>query len=127
MKRGVSAVSPKASRRRLIVLLRTVLEFDERILGPEPLLELLPGDHLPRMLDECEQDLERLLVKFDSDALLAQLSRPGIHLERAETNRRMLRGTGHIVLFSHCGEQRDSSTTSLRRTEDSLKAIDVTA
>ncbi len=50
---------------------------------------LLPGDYFPGMLDEGEQNLERLLVKLDADALLAQLSRPGIHLERAETNRRL--------------------------------------
>jgi len=71
--------------------------------------------------------LEWLLVKFDSDALLAQLSRQRIHLEGAEANRRLWRGTGHIVLFSRCGEQRDSSTASIWRTEDSLKVIDASA
>ena len=76
-------------------IVQAVFEFDERILGPEPLLKLISGDHFAGMLKESEQELERLLVKFDSDALFAQLSRPGIHLERAETNRRLWRGAGH--------------------------------
>ena len=106
-------------------IVQAVFEFDERILGPEPLLKLISGDHFAGMLEESEQELERLLVELNADALLAQLSRLRIHLERAEANRGLWRRTGHIVLFSHCGEQRHFSITPIMRTEDSLKLVNV--
>src|SRR5260370_29606973 len=63
-------------------VVEAVFELDERILGPEPLLKLLPGDDLAGMLEESEQNLQRLLVEFDAHALLAQLPRRRIHFER---------------------------------------------
>ncbi len=39
------------------------------------------------MLEQHRQNLKRLLLKLDLDALFAQLSRAQIHLKRAEADR----------------------------------------
>ena len=43
-------------------VVESVFELDERVLRPEPLLKLLSGDDFAGMLEESEQNLQRLLV-----------------------------------------------------------------
>ncbi len=61
-----------------------VLEVDERAVGPEPALQLVAGDHVTRALEHQPQDLERLLLQADGGAVLVQLTRPDVELERSE-------------------------------------------
>jgi len=75
MKRGLSAVSLRGFAQAADGVVQTVLEFDKSVLGPEALLKLLAGDNFTRMLEKSKQNLQRLVVKFDSEALLAQLPR----------------------------------------------------
>lgn len=77
-------------------VVEAVFELAERVPRPEPLLQLLSGDNFPGMLEQSQQNLQRLFVEFDADALLAQLPRRRIHFERAETHPGLWRGAGHI-------------------------------
>ena len=103
-------------------IVQTVFEIDERILWPEPLLKLLPGDHLPWMLKESKQDLQWLLVEFNTDAMLAQLAGFAAHFECAEAFGWELRMAGHPALTSICGEPQNSSATTLLWQEHSLNS-----
>ena len=64
--------------------IETVLEIDERAARPQPATELVPRDDITRPLEQSREDFERLILQRDSDAALAQLSRPHVHLEGAE-------------------------------------------
>ena len=55
-------------------VIQTVFEFDESVPWPEPFLKFLPSDDLSGMFEEREQNLQRLFVEFDADALLTQFS-----------------------------------------------------
>lgn len=67
-------------------VIEAIFELDECILGPKPILKLLSPDYLPGMLEKNQQHLQRLLVQFDSDTLLTQVSRRRIQFEQAETD-----------------------------------------
>ena len=43
-----------------------VVEINDRVVGPEPLLDFLPGGEAPIVLDQQPQDPERLLPKDDT-------------------------------------------------------------
>ena len=68
--RGVAQGFAKPANR----VVESVFEFDERILGPKLLLKLLACDDFPGMFEESQQNLQRLFVEFDADALLTQFS-----------------------------------------------------
>ncbi len=65
-------------------VVKALFKINERIGGPDSLLQLLPGNHLAPTFQEHLQDLKGLLLELDSCALLSQLSRLQIHLERIE-------------------------------------------
>lgn len=61
-----------------------MIEIDEGLGAPEALAHFFAGDEIAGALEEHEQDLEGLGVKFHADAVLAELAGGGIGLERAE-------------------------------------------
>src|SRR2546427_4776331 len=66
-----------------------MVEVDKGVGGPDFLLQFLPGDDLPRTLQENLEDLEGLLLKFDLGALFAQFAGLEIQRKYPEANRPM--------------------------------------
>ena len=62
-----------------------VLEVDERAVRPQPLPELVAGQHLAGPLEQHGQQLERLVLQAEAHAVLAQLARAEIELESSES------------------------------------------
>ena len=62
-----------------------VVEIHERVRGPELLRKFLARYDLAGVLEQHRQDSERLLLKPDSQAVLAQFTRTKIHLEHPKT------------------------------------------
>ena len=60
------------------------LKIHERVLRPQPRAELLSRHHRARFLDQRPQDLQRLGLQFDADALLAQFTGIDLELEHPE-------------------------------------------
>ncbi len=60
------------------------IEVDERVGGPKLLTQLFPGYELARTLQQQREDLERLFLEFDSDAVLAELGGTKIRLINAK-------------------------------------------
>src|SRR5207237_374751 len=60
------------------------LEIDEGILWPKPAAQFIARHHAARIFEQGTEDLPRLGLKADTNALLAQLSGLQIHLERSE-------------------------------------------
>ncbi len=67
-------------------VVKTLLEVNKRVGRPDPLLQLIPGDDLARVLKQRLQDLKRLFLEFDLGALFVQLCALHIHFEHAEAN-----------------------------------------
>ncbi len=63
---------------------QAVVEVDERVGGPELLLQLFARDHLARPLQQQSQHLKGLLLQAQLDAALAQFSRAEVQLEDSE-------------------------------------------
>ena len=63
-----------------------VVEVDEGIRRPKRLLEFLSCDHVAHVLEQHRQDLKRLLLELDLQALLAKLARSKIDLESPEAD-----------------------------------------
>jgi hypothetical protein len=61
-----------------------MVEVDERVCRPERLLKLLAADDLAGTLEQHRQDLDRLLLKPDAQASLAQFTRHEVQLEDPE-------------------------------------------
>src|SRR5688572_22873240 len=61
-----------------------VLEIDKRAVRPEPLAQLVPGDHVAWTLEHQSKDFERLLLQPDAHAVLPQLAGSDVELERAK-------------------------------------------
>src|SRR4051812_18123034 len=61
-----------------------VVEIDKGVAVPELLLDLFPGDHFARAIDQEGQNLEWLLLNFDANAALAQFAQPEVQLEDAK-------------------------------------------
>ena len=76
-----------------------MVEIHERVGGPQLAAELLASDDLLGMDEEHLQDSQRLILKPDLDALLAQFSGAHVQLERAEADD--LR-TGRFVVHPGC-------------------------
>jgi hypothetical protein len=59
-----------------------------KILGwPYPGLQLVPGDHVARVLQQNLQHLEGLLLELDTASRFTHLSRVEISLKRSKPNR----------------------------------------
>lgn len=61
-----------------------VIEFHDGVVRPEPEADLVAKDHLAGMLQQHEEDLERLFPQAEPDAEFAQLARSGVDFERPE-------------------------------------------
>jgi hypothetical protein len=61
-----------------------MVKIDEGPLAPDLLAQLLPGDHVTRMGQQYQQDLERLTGQPDAQAVPAQFARSGIDVKRPE-------------------------------------------
>jgi hypothetical protein len=68
-----------------------VLEVDVGPLGPEAAPQILTGDHLSRMLEECRQELEGLLLNLDEAAVPAKRLRLEVRFKRTEADKRRSR------------------------------------
>src|SRR5262245_33534265 len=80
--RRVAKSCPKFCDRRA----EAVIEIDERIGRPQRLTHFFAGDEIAVMVEEKHQQLERLLLKLDSDALLAELSRAPVDFVDAKAH-----------------------------------------
>ena len=63
-----------------------MIEFDDRVVRPETLLDVLARDHFTLRFEEHLQDLEWLLLKSNPAAFLAQFAPSKIELKRAEAH-----------------------------------------
>jgi hypothetical protein len=61
-----------------------VLEIDEGVAGPDGLPKIFAANHHAGSFYQSPQNLKRLLLNPDSDAVLAELSPLGIEVERPE-------------------------------------------
>ena len=59
----------------------SAIEIHHRVIRPDPLLQLLPGQHLTGPFQEGEKEFERLLLKLDFAALFEELPGAGVDLE----------------------------------------------
>jgi hypothetical protein len=66
-----------------------VLEIDECLCRPQALPQLVAGHEFAGTVEQRLEELKRLIGKTDSDAALPQFARPGIELERAESDDRI--------------------------------------
>ncbi len=64
-----------------------MIEVNEGVAGPEAMLKLLASDHLPAVFQKDGENLGRLLLELDANAMLAQLTGPQVELIRAEAQR----------------------------------------
>src|SRR5258707_8600476 len=81
--------------------IHAVVEIDEGVGWPEMLAQLLARDHLPRALEQQEQNARRLFAQLDDGAIAAQFSTQGVQFEDAEAP-----GTWRVDRHAH--EQRSS-------------------
>ena len=75
-----------------------MIEIDEGVCGPKGSLQFVPGNDLSRSLQQCFENLKRLLLQSDSQPVLAQFSGPKIDLEDAKAD-----GCGTLLHRSHAG------------------------
>jgi hypothetical protein len=88
MKCGVSATSLNASRSRFNSIVDTVVEIDEGVGGPYPLLQLLTGYQLSGLFQEDLKDSEGLFLQADFCPITTQFSRVLVQFELSEPNGR---------------------------------------
>ena len=67
-------------------VVKTVVEIDKGVGGPDLLLQFFAGDGLTGTLQKNLEDLERLLLEFDLRALFPQFAGPEIQFKGPETN-----------------------------------------
>ena len=70
---------------------QAVVEINERVGGPEALANLLAGDQLAGLLQQDFENLDRLALQLQPDAILTELSALRVELEGAETENRVSR------------------------------------
>jgi hypothetical protein len=66
--------------------IQSVFKIHERVGSPEPLAKCLAGDQFARSLEQCDQNLARMLLEADSAAVAVQITRDWIQLESSEAN-----------------------------------------
>jgi hypothetical protein len=64
-----------------------VIEVNEGVAGPEAMLKLLARDHLSAVFEKDGENLARLLLELDANAMLAELTGPHVEVVRAEAQR----------------------------------------
>ena len=89
VRRVPERISQPANRR-----IQAALEIDERLCRPQALSQLLAGDEFAWTIQQCPENLKRLIGEVDPDAAPAQLAGAQIQLERAEANE-SISGIGH--------------------------------
>jgi len=65
---------------------KALIEVDKGVVGPDPLLQFLPGDQLSGFFQQRPQHLEGLVRNFQADPMLPHLPSAEIHFENAETD-----------------------------------------
>jgi hypothetical protein len=81
---------------------QAVFEIDERTVVPEPLVKCFWRDDNPGLLDERDENLQRLALQSKTSAVLSQFSRGLIEGERSEDALGRPERTGH-PLGAHDG------------------------
>ena len=61
-----------------------MLKIDEGLIGPNLLAQLLSGDHITRVVQQNQKNLERLTGQPNAQAAPAQFACCGIHLKRSK-------------------------------------------
>jgi hypothetical protein len=64
---------------------KALVEIDEGVGRPQLAAEFFAADHFSSALEQHEKKLRGLLLKPDTQALLAQLAGSGVHLKDTET------------------------------------------
>jgi hypothetical protein len=64
-----------------------MIEIDKGVGRPDSLLQLFPRNHRARIFQQNLQNLQGLLLKLDSDALLAWFPSAQVHFENTEADR----------------------------------------
>ena len=96
---------------------QAMVKVDDRVVAPEPVLDLIPRDHFARPLQHANQNPEGLRLQTNADAGFAQLSRLGICLEQSEAksagrlflmldwgrHKKVLGSVGDITLYPRWG------------------------
>jgi len=80
-------------------IVQSVVEIDKGIAGPKAIAQFFARDNFARLLKKHDQNLKRLLWKFDSETMLAELASLQIHFENTEmqnsrNRRRATHGSG---------------------------------
>jgi len=73
-----------------------VVEINEGVGGPKLFLKLLASDNLAGMFEERGEHLERLLLKADSQAMLAQFASSKVQFENSEAE-----AAAQLMVFWH--------------------------
>jgi len=76
--------SPRASRSLFDRRSQTVVKVDDCVVAPQPVLNLIPGDHFAGCAPADKSGVEGLRLQADANAGFAQFSRFGICLEETE-------------------------------------------
>jgi len=64
-----------------------VIKIDEGVAGPEAALQFFAGDHFPAVFQKDGEDLTRLFLELDANAVLAEFAGPEVELVNAEAHR----------------------------------------
>src|SRR5204862_5207471 len=86
--------------------IEAAFEVDKGVFRPEPPMQLFPSDHCAWFFEQGAQDLQRLRLQLDADALFPQFPGIDFELEYSEPDElprafpcdlgRLLRGGGHL-------------------------------
>jgi hypothetical protein len=68
-----------------------MVEINEGVALPQPVAKFFAANDLAGMLQQHSQDLARLVLQLDLDALFSQLGRAQVQLKNAKPNKRMRR------------------------------------
>ena len=72
-----------------------MVEVDERILGPQTLLNFLAGDDVAGALEQESENLKRLLLQSNADTAFAELAGAHVELEVLKSDDAFAPGLGH--------------------------------
>jgi hypothetical protein len=64
-----------------------VIKVNEGVAGPQASLQFLTSDHFPAVFQKDGEDLTRLFLELDANAVLAQFSGTEVELVNAEAHR----------------------------------------
>ena len=84
MNRGADAESPERLAQPFDCGVEAVFEIDERVVGPEHAVQLIPRDERSAVADEHCQDPEQLVGQHGALAVFPKLARPDIEVYAGE-------------------------------------------